>query len=87
MFTVVWIFKSPVYKGFGSPLPRISPGQGFPAIARETPILLAFLQFRTLFGSPFSTRFLTSFLRALNNWQSLGALFQVLGAQVESKTD
>jgi hypothetical protein len=48
-----WIFKSPVYKGFRSPVFEVSPGHRFPTIARGAPILLGFLQFRCLLEPPF----------------------------------
>jgi hypothetical protein len=55
-----------VYKGFSGDDFRVPAGDPFPTIARETPVLLAFLQFRTLFGPPILSRFFTRFLRALN---------------------
>jgi len=55
-----------VYKGFSVPVFGHFPGDGFPAIARETPVLLAFLQFMGLLEPPILSRFFTCFLRALN---------------------
>jgi hypothetical protein len=59
-------FSGPKYQGFLSDDFRDCPGDAFPTIARETPVLLAFLRFRTLFGPPILSRFFTPFLRALN---------------------
>jgi len=50
-----------VYKGFSGDDFRVPAGDPFPTIARETPVLLAFLQFRTLFGPPILSRFFTCF--------------------------
>jgi hypothetical protein len=49
MFTVFWIFKSPVYKGFSVPAFEDFLGKQFPANAPETLVLLAFMHFRALF--------------------------------------
>jgi hypothetical protein len=52
MFITIWIFKSPVYKGFSVPNSQHFPGDGFPTLARGAPILLGFLRFRSLFLVP-----------------------------------
>jgi hypothetical protein len=50
-----------VYQGFSVPRFRGFPGDGFPTLARGVPILLGFLQFRTLFNPDFKADFLTPF--------------------------
>jgi hypothetical protein len=50
-----------VYKGFSGDDFRVPAGDGFPTVARETPILLAFLQFMDLLEPRFLSGFFLRF--------------------------
>jgi hypothetical protein len=76
-------FEVPVYKGFSVPVFGHFPGDGFPAIARETPVLLAFLQFGCPFGTPIFHSFLASkFSKGLFSGVSLSSGVELALASV-----
>jgi hypothetical protein len=50
-----------VYKGFSGDDFRVPAGDGFPTVARETPVLLAFLQFMALLEPRFLSGFFLRF--------------------------
>jgi hypothetical protein len=54
-------FSGPKYQGFLAMIFGFRLATHFRAILLKAPVYKGFLQFRTCFGSPFSTRFFTSF--------------------------